>query len=538
MKKIIVLLLAMLLVLPIIPAYAADRTVVYVQNYNNISDDLMVFIKTPSNSFQGATISVGDSISYTLEGEGAGSHTALIDVSSLTSDGEVSLRVEADYGGDGIDTVEKVINLSKIAAEKTEYNYENLDILTNLNNGLSVYEKVDESSVKVTWTSAENKDYRLGWGSDGSGGTVSTEGKNINPSGANLLLEFEVLFQNGNDSETKEKPAAYTTMSFRQDRNKSVASGYPTNSSNNTSIGGDFALFNSNGKIDGSGAEYKTNTWYKCRLVFDMVSKKDDGTLIGGLTFMVAEKDTAPGAEYGDFIFQKYQANYLLNNLRHFRFNPRAGAANCSMTFKNMSITREEPLKSWYFDNSSYANGKINVKFTEDMGQLSPEDFKIFNTVPDEISVNSVTKIADGEYEIVTEKSELKFGREYDLYVKCGLKSAAGAIAFQEPADAEDYWKADSFTTAEYALNVASALNSSDKATITFNNSGISDKFAAVCWFDNSGNMVDCIISPITAADGESQEFLRTTNTAAANIKVVIFGSENGADKVYDIHEN
>ena len=113
MKKIIVLLLAMLLVLPIMPAYAADRTTVYVQNYNNISDELMVFIKTPSNSFQGATISVGDSIFYTLEGEGAGSYTALIDVSSLSSDGEASLKVEASYGGDGTDTVEKVINFSK-----------------------------------------------------------------------------------------------------------------------------------------------------------------------------------------------------------------------------------------------------------------------------------------------------------------------------------------------------------------------------------------------------------------------------------------
>jgi len=528
MKKIIVLLLAMLLVLPIMPAYAADRTTVYVQNYNNISDELMVFIKTPSNSFQGATISVGDSISYTLEGEGAGSYTALIDVSSLSSDGEASLKVEASYGGDGTDTVEKVINFSKMAVEKTEYNYDNLDNITNFNSGLSTYEKVDESSVKTTWTSAETKDYRIGWNGD--------EGQNINPSGANLFMEFEVLFQNGNDSETKEKPAAYTTMSFRQDRNKSVASGYPTNSSNNTSIGGDFALFNSNGKIDGSGAEYKTNTWYKCRLVFDMVSKNNNGELIGGITFMVAEKD-ASGA-YGDFKFQKYQANYLLNNLRHFRFNPRVSAANCSMTLKNMSITREEPLKSWYFGGASYGSGKIRAVFTEDMGQLTADDFKLFNKVPDEIGIISVTKASECEYEIVTEKSELKYGREYDLYVKCGLKSASGAIAFEEPENAEDYWRAASFTTAEYALNIASVLNGSDKATITFNNSGISDKFAAVCWFDNSGNLVDCTISPITAANGESQDFSRTTAAAAAKIKVVIFGSENGADKVYDIYEN
>ena len=72
MKKILVCLIALILLLPIISASAAERTTVDVAAYNNISEKLLVSVITTDNAFEGAEITVGDSISYTLSGNGKG----------------------------------------------------------------------------------------------------------------------------------------------------------------------------------------------------------------------------------------------------------------------------------------------------------------------------------------------------------------------------------------------------------------------------------------------------------------------------------
>lgn len=530
--------------MPVLPAYAADNITVYVNNYNSISKELEVYVKSASESFAGAEITldkeetVGVDASYILSASGKGFHLALIDVASVTKDGEFTLKVVSDCGESELEVDTKVINLARVAVEKTEYGYETLDVKSKIDSDTSKYEKVDSNTVKINFLSSANLDYRLGWGNDGTGGTVNTEGKNLNPSGGNLILEYEVMFRNGSDSETLEKPEAYFNMSFRQDRNKSVQSGYPTNTATGTGVGNDFPLFNSNGKIDGSGEEYKTNIWYKCRLVFDMVTTNASGELVGGVTFLVA-KEGANG--YGNFEVQKQQANYLLNNLRHFRFNPRPSSDDCSIFFKNISLTREEPLKSWYFEGASY-NGKVNIVFSEDMGELKIGDIKLLNTVKgDEIEIASVTRVDTGKYEITTKRDALNFGREYEVFAKNALVSAGGAYAFAEPeedADGDGFWKLGTFEAPKFALNVASVSKSSSKVDVKFNNTDISGALASVCWYDAEGFMVDCVIAPVIADVTQTQTFMRKTEDAASKIKVIIFELKEGADKVFEVYED
>ena len=110
MKKLLVLALAALLLLPVLPAYAATTEVI-AQGYCNIAEGLNIDIKA-GEGFTGATIEV-DGITHSYTGSGAGYHHILMDVSEVDSAGDKTVTVTANYGGT-TEVIEKTVKFTKM----------------------------------------------------------------------------------------------------------------------------------------------------------------------------------------------------------------------------------------------------------------------------------------------------------------------------------------------------------------------------------------------------------------------------------------
>ena len=543
MKKLLLLLLCIALIVPSVPAFAADRTTVTVSNYNNIEDNLLVSITTTDANFSGAEISLGEEFSHSLSASGKGIHTATISLASLQNAGQYPLTVVANYASGDSDVVEKTVNITKMVSAKTEYTYSNLNVTQNLNSGANTYTKIDEEGkeVKISYSAASTADVRIGRSESSSA---------VNPGGGNFIIDFEVFFKNG-DATEKEMPNIYSTAVIRQGTPNTYDTVYPYNSANGqtASEGSSLKLFHNNGKLCETGPYYYTNTWYKCRYVFDAVTKVND-KYVGGLSLYIAEDE---GDGYGEYKLLRTYPGYTIENLTQFRFEPRSKAPDASVTFKNISLTREVPVDSWNFLGWGCESGLIDLEFSEDMGEITKDDIKVVNklnkdengeVIPEEIEISAFENKGSGKYSL-TMKNSLLYGRQYDILIKNDTTSASGAVGFKQPSEDENgdgFWHLTSVTAPKYPLYIMDVTDMSDSVDLSFDNTDISGKFAAVCWFDSNDNMVDCAVSLITAAPGDVQKFERSNSKTSSYIKVILFGVDTdsesanfGADTIYEV---
>lgn len=518
MKKILALLLAILFFIPTLPVCAAERTIVDVDTYNNISEKLIVNISA-SEGFLGATIKVNNEITYTVEESGAGIHTAKIDLDSLSKSGLVSLEVLANYS-DGTDTIVKNIVVSKMKTTVLNYTYETMNNKRELNAGTNTFESINDlgTELKLSFSdhSLQSNNKRV----DIRIGATTTQNTNANPSGAIYTFEGEMLFKNDENDTTKEKPNIYLDFRARQDSALSVSSGYPTNSLNGESVTDDAygLFFSKDGKLL-DGSPYYTNVWYKFRFVFDLKTQNPDGTLVGGVKTYVAEN---PGDGYGSFKLLKEVPYLVFNNIQQWRWEPTATAAS-SLTMKNFKLIKEELIDSWYLKSSEYADGKLNLVFSEDMGTLSSENVKVLNENGDIIILSSISASGDGVYELVPEKN-LNSGRNYEILIANSTLSSAGNVALKEPqtdVNGDGMWKLITLKTPAYPLNIASVDDNGTNVVVTFNGSDIWGKYASVCWYDASRALIDF---KTLAVDDISKTFTRKNSVPANLIEVYVFG--------------
>ena len=112
MKKIFILALVAIFMLPVLPAIAADYTTVTIADSNSIDKDLVVNI-TASDGFEGAEINVANQVFHSYNGSGAGLHTVNVPLDDLFAEGDVLVTVNALYDGFS-EEIAQTVSVSKI----------------------------------------------------------------------------------------------------------------------------------------------------------------------------------------------------------------------------------------------------------------------------------------------------------------------------------------------------------------------------------------------------------------------------------------
>ncbi len=534
MKKLLALALAAIMLLSVLPVFAADRTTVVVDTHVNVDEKLMVIIKS-SEGFTGATLEIGG-ISSTLTASGEGSHMTKLDLSHITSAGNKTLTVTANYSADS-DIITKQLIVKKNKSTVTSILYSNINTTTGWGSATeNTFEKLDTSGneMKLQFvTGGSNSAYI---------GRQETQNGNINPKGSMYYLEGELLFKNG-DSLDNEAPKGRCDLRFRQDRDKSVSSGYPTDSSKDPKANHDDnafqGIFNSNGKLK-DGTLYYTNKWYKFLVSIDTITTKQSGDLQGGVKVFVAEEDGSGG--YNPYKLVAEAPNYVLNNIQQWRWEIAMSDVSYNITFKNFKFTENRPYETWNMEYCSFANNKINLTFSEDIGEITGDILKLCNPVGDSLALTSITKTGTNVYEIIPD-STLHFGTKYDIMLKNGIKSSGGAVGFAEPsadADSDGFWNLSSITVPKYPLNSQSLNVVGSDISVVFNNTDISGKYVCVCFHDANASMVD-FAGAVTdsIADGGTVGLTRNNNAAYTDVVVYVYdyNTTTGGITLFDICE-
>lgn len=554
MKKIICLIL-MVLLLPTFPVFAADNATVFIDNFVDISGEMFVSVKTANESFSGAEVIISGE-STLLEGEGAGCHSAYVDLSHIERAGEYEVLVISDFGGVE-ETFSQTITVTKMKTTKTEQIYGTEATAEKLYHTLSS----DGGFSGTTWESLseDNKEFRIVFEKSLNEMGLNTTDIRIGNTGMTTLqseglfvFEGEVMFQNDpDDTESREKPLGSLEFYFRQG-GKIMPTGHPINGLKPSYAADKPAngrekidegkrntlFFHKNGTLP-DGSSYYTNTWYKYRFVFDAATKREDGLLKGGARYFVSEM---VNGEYGPYKMVMEAPEFTMYEVTNWRCVPALAdkeSKGFTVNFKNMSYTCHAPQMSWYIDSAAAEGDKAEIKFSEDMGALTKENFKVLNEEGEEIIISGIEKGDVGEY-VLTFQKNLFPGREYDLLIKNGLLSPGGASAFLQPeedTDGDGYYKAQSLIAKSFDLNIESISMGRDYAEISFTNGDVFGKYISLSWFDENGIMVDFALSEINGDESSPLRINRTNSKAASEaLAYVIDLSVNGAVKLYDIN--
>lgn len=559
MKKILVLILAAILILPSLPAFAADNLAkVYIDNFVNIEDDMLVAINTTDNSFTGATIEVGDAVFQTFEAEGAGRYSAYVDISAIERAGEAEVKVTSNFG-DGSEVYTQNVNFTKMDVTKTDIVYGSSASANQLYHILSSdggfsqtkWEKMSEDGSEMRIVFHKSLDEMGRTGTDiRLGNDKMTTLKND----ALFIYEGEVMFQNDpEDTETKEKPNGKLEFYFRQG-GKYQPSGYPIRGNDASYAadkevknrrGVDEALrntlfFHQDGKLP-DGTPFFTNTWYKIRFVFDAATYREDGLLKGGARYYLAEM---VDGEYTPYRLVCEASNFVMYEVTSWRMVPYLSAKDTSgytINFKNFSYSNYAPKKSWYINDVTSEEDKIVAEFSENLGDLSAENFKVYNKVGEgeEIAVKAVENSGDGKYTISLDKA-LFPGQQYDILLANDIISPGGASAFAQPEiddNSDGFWKIFTLSAKSYPLNIKSVIDNGTFAEITFENAETEDKQIIVTWFNEDGTMVDFVMKNIDETATSPLVVNRNNNKASALVKAYVCDlSANGALNIFDIN--
>ena len=507
MKKLLVLALAALLLLPVLPAYAATTEVI-AQGYCNIAEGLNIDIKA-GEGFTGATIEV-DGITHSYTGSGAGYHHILMDVSEVNSAGDKTVKVTANYGGT-TEVIEKTVKFTKMGKIAKDFVLDTPVVASKL--GFRAFDK------GVTAYPAENPTM---WQVSGKSQIDLTSALDPMHTG---IVDFSYDFKTD-----EVVPDLRLRMTYSTGKGSGyVIDGPGANGPYYFYAKGSEAVFGAN-KIP-YNVGLSDDDWNHVLIRSDFINNKVYAYINGVLA------ECSPFNDAG---------TEGIVDVRYCHF------ANSTATayVDNFKIASWQPVDSWCLNEVNYDGEKINLEFSEDIGELTSENVKIFNTIndePEEISASSITNVGNGVYTITPSKDFL-YGQKYDICLKNGFKSAAGGVAFKEPAEDENgdgYWKLTTVTTPKYALNVSQITDNSSAVDVTFANTDISDKWVAVCWYDANGAMVDFTIKAVTEVyDGDIISFARNNNVSYSEIKVNVFAfntdtesADYGAVDVIEIYE-
>ena len=494
MKKIISLLLVALLLLPVLPAMAAP-SIESVIAYNNSDGQALVTFNVDS-AFESAEIHIKDNegnylttaeTACIIAGGDAGQYTKAIDLSALTFVEEG----ETFFGGEY--TVELKVDGSAVATKDIYINDNNTIVVENRmvakestpspdsSAKLSKYE--DTRTSIITWTTND---------------VYAAPGFRIGDSGLNETftigsvntLEYEMMFENLDENdEVIPGPGVAHNMSgsiyLRQTGGASVIAPYDkTKLSTETTIENAFNPFSS----------CVTNTWYKIKMVFDMVDliESNGRKLADTKVYFYMAKKASDGEEYGDYKLVKTISNIALSNLANWRYDCAAKNGPGRITFKNYTLIKETPKVFWKYDgvNTKFADSKtLELSFSADLGELTDKEVVVKNRLGQDVKIDSIVKD-----EINPKKYVVKFNTnvlsrtDYDVYLKYAERYNSYQAVIPEEDAVNGFWKLDTLTAPANTLNVHTATGNDSAVNVAFNvpeTYDFTNKFAAVCWYKN-----------------------------------------------------
>ena len=550
MKKIISLLLVALLLLPVLPAMAEDvpTVEVVVSSYNNSNGQMLV---TLNGTFENANVYIanlnGDKIptydenddaTCIIAGGASGVKTGMIDLSKL----KFVEEWETFFGGDykviakdesGNILGEATTKINENIVEKNERMFSN----SGNNNTAQMDKFEDEKKTVYTW-----KNEHIGLNGFYAGDSSLD---NVVTLGSTYTFDYEMLFENldAEGNAIEEVTSNHSVTGFIYFRQPHVnAKGENTSDSpyKKSTYPGSKTPENTN--FTKAYKNFKTNTWYKVKMIIDMVSVKYSGDKIIPDTMMyfyVAEKN---GDSYGDYklLFTDFD-HVIEKNLVQWRFECQAKTDPGRLTFKDYSITKETPKVYWKYDdaNTKFTDSKtLELSFDSDLGELTAEQVVVKNRLGQDVKIDSIVKD-----EINPKKYVVKFNTnvlsrtDYDVYLKYAASYNGFEAVISEEEAIDGFWKLDTITVPANELNVHTATGNDSAVNVAFNvpdGYDFTNKFAAVCWYKNHnvgaanqsesllGFDIKCLETPIPSNHADVA-FAPATTISADKAKTYIF---------------
>lgn len=510
MKKILVLALAALLLLPVLPTFAIEaRTSFNVSDYVDIASDLEITINA-SEGFEGADIDVAGQVFQSYNGTGAGRHSVMVDLENLFVEGEATVTVTAYYEGGDWDTVSQDVNVARV--NKTVVTVDTPAVGTTLGfRALSYSGSYGGSGEALP---ADNPDY---WAIKSYAQIDVTPA--INPPLTGIV--------------------SYSFDFKCDDLLNHIRVRMTANTSNGAAfiygaglIDGDkhtYLIKNSSG-FGSENVAYNLGEWNHVELVFDIPNRTYNG-YINGILADSSEIDATVGTN--DMIVDS-------------RTLIRTATNDSYVYVDNFKFSGYETLESWKCERAVCDDEGIKISFSDEVEGLTKSSFKIVNAMGNEIAISAVN-YADGEY-VIKPATDLLYGGKYTVLLKNGIKSKNEYVAYKEPLkdkNGDGFWALASVSVPKYSLNIDRVEEISGGANVYFNNTDIFDKWAAVCWYNEDGALVDFAIQAATEVyHGEYISFSRNNAVAADKFKVYVFAfntnaesTDFGAVDVIDIFE-
>lgn len=492
MKKILGLIIAIVL-LPVLPALAADRTTFSLEekDYYNITETISLTIVS-GDGYTGADVLIDNKVVTSLDGEGAGENTYDVDLSGARYLGNVTLGIRANYGNES-DTFSKNILITKLGEEKNYFNTQ-FDGYTGGTSMSGMYGVTNGA----TYTKYEYGDGNVAVKTNlsgkvaGGGPYMAKDGLNIS-AGSLIEIYFDVYFSSSN---------CYMQIETRS------MSGVPQNGTTTMYY---IPVFDVGGKMAG-GNTYSGETWYTCKLAMNTITK--------GLDIYVK------GGEFDDYTLQKSYPGYVSAGLKALRPNFFCSSTDGGfVVLDNVSVVAKSQTPQWFVktsfadaddapltdENAAVEGGKINLAFSKSMGEIADGSVKIVSAsgdvVPAVATYNSETFVYT-----LAPTQKLRYNSQYKIVFADELASEDGSKALSG-ADIL-------FTTEKYEISIASVNETADGLRIYFTGAEAAQgEVVAVCAYNTDGAMTDFDMVEILAA-GDIPVLLPN---AAATDKIVIY---------------
>ena len=475
MKKILILALAAIFLLPVLPLNAQARTEIIFEdsNFVDVSKPLVLTLKT-AEVFDKAIFYLDGSIVAEYEDDGNRERVLEIDLSEAPYLGQAEFSAVVHY--ETLDKVTKSIYLTKLKKDiKSVFSEDFKDTSPeNPNPAFNYNTNIDANAEKISlehYVYDGNKalEVRMNSSITSKEPFMLKDGLAVFD-GSNITVEFDVCFALTN--------RAYLKLETRD----LSTSKYPTNEGASMPV---LPLFKGATTIGEN--EYLADTWYNCKVVMDTICK--------GLKFYIK---TSAQEEY---TLDCYMPEYNCVGLNQIRFC--FGSLNSdggSVILDNINVFAQSEDSVWYakpvykdaenniVTNESFSvkDGKIELSFSKAVNGSDIDGIKIYNEASDAIEYVGEYNAETFVYTIIPKKA-LRYTGEYTINISDSVKAIDGS---QRLSDSEI-----KFRTERYPAWVSSCENTSGGIKLTVEGySSITDETAVAYTMKNnmlhSANMI------------------------------------------------
>ncbi len=503
MKKLVCLILAMLIALPVFPAFAANVSTLTVENASNVNITVPLSLAlTVGAGFEDAEVYIDDTMVDAFASTGAASYARSIDLSGMTYLGDATVKVVANYAS-GTETLTEPIVMSKMQGEATEvFPMETLDTFDGTASTMPYTTSANTNGKYKLYEEGTNKALEIQMQSTSSF-YIQKANLGLNK-GAIFTLDFDMKFENNDENPpANEIPKARFLLELRDYGPNS--SGYPFNGdktkSSITMVGkNDQQGIFCSGEEGCANTQLYTKQWYNVRVVMNTIGK-------GVQIYLKKQGET-------EWVLQADFPNYGLVGLKSFRFSNYGLDGNDSIIYDNIKLTQQREDSVWYA-KTGYAyegepvselpisGGQIEVKFSKDMGQIADGAITFTNkngeAIPFTGSYNAETFIYT-----ITPTAVLRSNSEYRLQIASGILAADYSPALSE--------QPMTVVTEKHPVYVISATANAGVVEVEVDDSSAEGEVMLVCRYDG-GKLVAANAVDLSEGAGEYTVVMENTLT-------------------------